>query len=115
MLKTIPALAALVVTALFVGPTIAQAAETNSVRVSYADLNLASASGEHALRGRISFAARVVCELEDSRQLDVARATNLCRSDTVKRAEPAFEQALAAARHPSVTVGGAAALIVTAQ
>ncbi|MGE5562764.1 MAG: UrcA family protein [Bacillota bacterium] len=115
MLKTLPALAALVVAALFVTPTVTQAAETNSVRVSYADLNLASDSGQHALRGRIAFAARVVCELEDSRQMDVAKATNLCRSDSIARAEPAFEQALAAARHPSVTVGGAAALIVSAR
>ena len=114
MLKTLPALAALVVTALFVAPTISQAAETNTVRVPYADLNLASDSGQHALRGRISFAARVACEFEDSRQMDVAKATNLCRSDSVQRAEPAFQEAIAAARHPSVTVGGAAALIVTA-
>jgi UrcA family protein len=115
MLKTLPALAALVVTALFVAPTVTQAAETNYVRVSYADLNLASDSGQYALRGRIAYAARVVCDLEDSKQLDVAKATNLCRSDSIAHAEPAFEAAIAEARHPSVVVGGAASLIVTAE
>ena len=115
MFKTIPAIGALVIAAMLVVPTVSQAAEANSVRVSYADLNLASSPGEQALRGRVAFAARVVCELEDSRQLDVAKATNSCRSDAIGRAEPQVESAIAASRHPSVTVGGAASLIVTAR
>jgi UrcA family protein len=115
MLKTIPALAALVAAGALVVPTVSQAAESNSVRVSYADLNLASGAGQFALRGRIAFAARIVCDLEDSRQLDVAKATNLCRSDAVQGAEPQLEAAIAAARHPSVTVLGSAAIIVSAQ
>ena len=115
MFKTIPAIAALVIAAMLVVPTVSQAAETNSVRVSYADLNLASAPGEHALRGRIAFAARVVCEFEDSRQLDVAKATNFCRGDAINRAEPQLEAAIAASHRPSVTVGGAAALIISAR
>jgi UrcA family protein len=115
MFKTIPAIAAVVIAAVLVVPTVSQAAETNSVRVSYADLNLASSRGELGLRGRVAFAARIVCELEDSRQLDVATATNFCRSDAIGRAEPQVEAAIAASRHPTVTVGGAAALIVTAR
>jgi UrcA family protein len=94
-------------------PTVSRAAETHSVTVSYADLNLASDAGQYSLQRRISFAARVACEFEDSRQMDIAAATNLCRSDAIEGARPAFEAAVAAARHGSVTVGGAAALIVT--
>jgi len=115
MFKPITAIAAVLIAGALVVPTVSQAAEISSVRVSYADLDLGSAPGQHALRGRIAFAARVVCEFEDSRQLEVAKATNLCRSDAIDGAEPQLEAAIASARHPTVTVGGAAALIVTAR
>jgi UrcA family protein len=113
MLKTLPALAALAVAGALVIPTISQAAETNSVRVSYADLNLVSSVGQHTLQGRIAYAARVVCVIEDSRELALASATNACRSDAIDRAQPAYEAAISAARHPSVTVLGSTSLIVT--
>jgi UrcA family protein len=113
MLKAIPACAALIVAAALVVPTVSRATETNSVRVSYADLNLASGAGQQSLQGRITYAARLVCEIEDSRQLDLAAATNFCRSDAVARARPAYEAAIAAARHPTVTVGAATSLIVS--
>jgi UrcA family protein len=115
MLRAIPAFAAVVVAATLVVPTVSQAAESNSVRVSYADLNLASDAGADALQRRIGFAARVVCEIEDSRQLPLATATNLCRSDTIASVRPAYEAAVASARHGTVTVGEAAALIITAR
>ena len=115
MLRAIPAFAAVVAAAALVVPTVSQAAESNSMRVSYADLNLASDAGANVLQRRIGFAARVVCEIEDSRQLPLATATNLCRSDTIASVQPAYEAALASARHGTVTVGEAAALIVTAQ
>jgi UrcA family protein len=113
MLKTIPALCALAVAVLLVTPTVSQAAEGNTVRVSYADLNLASAPGQYALRGRLSDAARTVCELEDSRALAIAAATKLCRGEALQRAEPAYEAAVAAARHGSVTVLESAAIVVS--
>jgi UrcA family protein len=115
MLRAIPAFAAVLVAAAFVVPTVSQAAESNSVRVSYADLNLASDAGQHALQRRIGFAARVVCEIEDSRQLPLASATNLCRSETVASVRPAYEAAIASARRGTVIVGEGAALIVTAR
>ena len=115
MLRAIPAFAAVVVAAALVVPTVSQAAESNSMRVSYADLNLASDAGANVLQRRIGFADRVVCEIEDSRQLPLATATNLCRSDTIASVQPAYEAALASARHGTVTVGEAAALIVTAR
>jgi UrcA family protein len=115
MLKAISAFAAVVAAGAFVVPTVSQAAETNSMVVSYADLNLASLSGQTSLQRRIGFAARIVCEVEDSRQLDVAKATNVCRTGAIEGARPAYEAAVAAARHPSVIVGEGAALIVTAR
>ena len=104
MLKAIPAFAALLTASALVVPTVSQAAQPNSVRVSYADLNLASESGAVVLEKRIAAAARTVCEIEDSRELELARATQLCRHDAYAGAQPAFRAALAAARNPSVTV-----------
>jgi UrcA family protein len=113
MLKTLPALAAVVVAAALLVPTVSLAAETNSVRVSYADLNLVSPVGRHALQQRIVYAARIVCVIEDSRELALRTETNACRSDAVERARPAYEAAIGAALRPSVTVG--AALIVSSR
>jgi UrcA family protein len=113
MLKTLPVLAAVAAAAALVTPTVTSAAETNSVRVSYADLNLASGVGQHTLQGRIAYAARTVCVIEDSHQLELANATNECRSDAVARAEPAYEAAIGAARQGVVTIGATASLVVT--
>ena len=115
MLKTVSAFAALATASILVVPTVSQAAMSNSVRVSYADLNLASAPGERTLERRIAGAARIVCEIEDSRELALANATNACRGDAVAGARPQFEAAVAAARRGTVTVLDGAALIVTAQ
>jgi UrcA family protein len=113
MLKAIPVAAALAAAAALVVPTVSRASETNSVRVSYADLNLASSSGQHSLQRRIMFAARIVCELEDSRQLPLMAATNACRSGAIAGVQPAYETAGASARHGVVIVGEGAALIVS--
>lgn len=114
MLKAVPMIAALIVASAFVVPTVSQAAQSSSVRVSYADLNLASQSGVSVLERRIESAAVVVCEFEDSRQIDLARATIACRDDAVAGAQPQLAAALAAARNPSVTVIGTASIVVSA-
>jgi len=88
MLKPILAAAAVIAASALVGPTVSQAATTNSYRVSYADLNLASDHGRQSLQRRIAFGARVVCEIEDSRELALAAATNACRGDAVESARP---------------------------
>lgn len=113
MLKTLPALAALVVASALVVPTVSPAAERESVRVSYADLNLASSLGQARLQRRISYAAETVCDTADPLNLEFARAVAECRAGAIADARPAFEAAVAAARHPSVTVLDATALIVT--
>jgi UrcA family protein len=115
MLKPALALAAILVASALVSPTVSQAATTNSVHVSYADLNLASAMGRDRLQHRIAYGAKVVCEIEDSRELALASATNACRGDAVEGARPAYEAAVARARRGTVEVLGAAGIIVSAR
>ena len=112
MLKVLPAFAAMLVASALVVPTVSQAAQTNSVLVSYADLNLASEPGVRILERRITSAARIVCEIEDSRELELARATASCRDEAIAGAQPAFNAALVAARNPSVTVLDASIAII---
>jgi UrcA family protein len=113
MLKTLPALAALAVASALVVPTVSQAQDTASVRVSYADLNLATDFGQNKLQHRIAYAAETVCDKADPFDLNYTRAVSDCRTGAVAGAQPAFFAAVAAARHPSVTVLDATALIVT--
>ena len=115
MLKSLSALGALAVTAVLVVPTVSQAAQPNSVHVSYADLNLAKEAGRAVLHARVDAAARSVCEIEDSRDFGLAKATSACRSDAIAAAKPAVDSAIASMRRGSVTVAGAASLIVTAK
>jgi UrcA family protein len=116
MLKTIHAFAAIVSAAALIAPTASQAEAPQSVRVSYADLNLAALKGQQSLERRIAFAAKTVCDLgETSRELKLAHATKLCRTDAIDRVQPAYEAAINAARRGTVTVLDAAALIVTAR
>src|SRR5689334_9431904 len=68
MSKTFAAVGALLAAATLVVPTASQADESNSMRVSYADLNLASKAGQGVLTHRIVHAAQVVCVIEDSRE-----------------------------------------------
>jgi UrcA family protein len=112
MLKTLSALAAVAAASVLVLPTVSQADEMNSVRVSYSDLDLATGVGQHTLQRRIAGAAREVCVIEDRKDLEIAMATLECRNGAIAGAEPAYAAAVAAARHPSVTVVGMGALIV---
>jgi UrcA family protein len=115
MLKTVTAFAAVLVATTLVLPTISQAAEPNSVRVKYGDLNLASDSGQRTLEHRIFRAARTVCVYDDGKDVDLAVEINACRSDAIAGAQPAYAAAVNAARRGSVTVMDAASLIVTAR
>jgi UrcA family protein len=115
MLKTLPALAALVVAGALVVPTVSMAAESNSVRVPYADLNLATSLGQHKFERRIAGAAKIVCVIEDSRELALYEATKDCRTTAINDAQPQVAAAIAAARRGSVTVLDAAAVIISAR
>lgn len=114
MLKTLPALAALATAGALVVPTVGQASDTDSVRVSYADLNLVATSDQTRLEQRITFAAETVCGPADHRDVPFLQKVGECRRATVADAQPAVLAAINQARHPSVTVLGAAALVVTA-
>jgi UrcA family protein len=115
MSKIVAAVGALVVASALVLPTASQAQQfdSNSVRVSYADLNLGASPGQLTLQRRMKDAARTVCVIEDSRESALRTATNLCRGDAMARAWPAYEAAVAAARHGSVTVIGASSIVVS--
>jgi UrcA family protein len=114
MLKAVTAFAAVLVASSLVLPTVGQAAESNSVRVTYADLDLASDTGQRSLEHRIVRAAKIVCVYDDGKDTDLTIETNACRSDAVASAQPAYAAAVNAARRGTVTVAGAASLIVTA-
>lgn len=107
---TIAALLTLSGTAL---PSAALADDVASMRVSYADLNLAGNEGRDVLKRRIDFAARSVCQIEDSKELSLALVTRICRQDAVLRAQPAYDAAISNARHGIVTVADTAALVIT--
>jgi len=113
MLKTLPALAALAVASALVVPTVSQAAEQDSMRVSYADLNLASDGGQQNLEKRIAFAASVVCGPAEHRDVPQVQLVGECRAATYNDAQPAFQTAVASARRGEVEILGAA-LIITA-
>ena len=116
MLKTVTATAAVLFAAALVVPTVSQAEDVQSVKVSYADLDLATDVGQHKLGRRIDFAAETVCDLgEDNYQLKLALATQSCRNATIASVQPAYLAAIDGARRGTVTVGGAAALIVSAR
>lgn len=114
MLKTHRALAALAVAGALVTPTISQANDMDFVRVSYADLNLSASPDQARLEQRIQFAAQAICGPADHRDVPFLQKVAECRRGTVADAQPAVLAAINQARHPSVTVLGAAALIVTA-
>jgi UrcA family protein len=58
----------------------------NSMRVSYRDLDLASASGNRVLEERITLAARKVCAAPDIRNLAEVAAGAACERDAVANA-----------------------------
>jgi UrcA family protein len=114
MLKTLPALAALAIASALIVPTVSEAAETDSVRVSYADLDLSSDLGRTSLQGRIAHAAEVVCGPADHRDLPFTQRVRECRKGTIADAQPAYQAAVNWARHGTVEVLDGAALIITA-
>ena len=116
MFKSVTAVAAVLFAAALVVPTVSQAEDVRSVRVSYADLDLATDVGQNRLSHRIGFAAQTVCDLgEEKYQLKLALATESCRTATLASVQPAYLAAIDGARRGTVTVGGAAALIISAR
>lgn len=115
MLKTLSALAALAMASALVVPTVSSAAEMTSARVSYADLNLSTGTGQTKLQHRVAFAARLVCDTASPLDLKFEREVAGCRSGAIAAAQPAIAAAIGNARHPSVEVLDGAALIVSSR
>jgi len=115
MSKALSALAAVAMAGAVLVPTVAQANDMDSVVVSYADLNLASAVGQRALNQRVAVAADSLCGFADGIDYSVKQAAAGCRSAAIDGAQPAVASAINLARHGSVTVLGGAALIVSAR
>jgi UrcA family protein len=64
----------------------AAAADAPTVKVRYADLNLATEQGSLALYGRIVAAAQKVCAPEDLRDLQAVAAARGCRQEAISQA-----------------------------
>lgn len=99
--KTILALAV----AAFIVPGAAQAgvmAGSVSKAVSYADINLASANGEHELDQRIALTARQLCR-KVNRELSSQIA---CQANTLANAAPRADAVVYAARFGGKTAEG---------
>lgn len=120
MLKAITAAGAVVASALLLPAaslaSTASAAGDEAVqtaKVSYADLDLASPYGANSLQSRIKVAAAGLCGAGMARPVEIAEinASKACMMDAVASAQPAFDQAIAAARGGSVTVTGATLII----
>ena len=62
------------------------APERITVRVSYADLNIASAEGRARLEGRVAGAARSICGSYFPADLETAVLVKACRADAVASA-----------------------------
>ena len=115
MTKTIPALAAVLVASALLVPTVSHAASADTMTVSYADLNLRGQAGRDKLVRRIDFAAGTVCAVSQATDLAQIGLASNCHEGAIARAQPAYDAAVRAALNPSVTVSGAAALVVTAR
>jgi UrcA family protein len=72
-------------------------AQTTSVPVSFADLDLTSATGKIALEHRIDRAVTAICGIPDAIDLWAARATEKCRVETRAQARPRVVVAIAMA------------------
>ena len=62
------------------------APEQVTVRISYADLNLASAEGRARLEGRVAGAARSICGSFFPADLEMASLVRTCRADAIASA-----------------------------
>ena len=111
MLKTLPAMAALVAASALVLPTVSHAQSSDSVAVSYAGINLSESAGQRQLHRRISNAADIVCAAGMSPDFAVVQADRVCTTDAITRATPAVQAAIENYRRGTVEVLGAAASI----
>ncbi len=89
----VPALAAISQSGV-IAPT-AMAAETVTVEVPYADLDLTTEAGQDSLETRISAAIKVVCAKPDMRVLKAAAAWQSCKTSAASDASEQLEKSIA--------------------
>jgi UrcA family protein len=120
MLRAITAAGAVVASALLLpSASLASTASAagddgiQTARVSYADLDLTNSRGANALEGRIKIAAAGLCGAGTARpaELTEIEASKACMVGAIASAQPAFNQAVAAARSGTVTVVGASLIV----
>lgn len=101
--QSLPLLAAAALAAALATPVSAQTklvvtasrAELPVVRVGYADLNLASATGQANLNLRVKKAVNMVCESHKGRSAKETASFNNCRTFASEGARPQVEAAIA--------------------
>jgi UrcA family protein len=79
-------------------PAFAADIVTNSTTVRYHDLDLASATGEAALKQRVARAAKTVCWNADGPTLDDHARFDACRDAAIASASPKMNAVIASAR-----------------
>lgn len=78
--------------------TVPVLAEPSAVAVSYAGLDLTSASGQSVFDRRVDQAVRTICGHPDLRDLSAVRASRQCTSETMALTRPRMALAVAAFR-----------------
>jgi UrcA family protein len=82
------------------------AAETISVPVSFAGLDLTSSNGQDTLNHRVQAAVRTICGTPDIRDLPAVNATRHCTIAALDQAHSRVQMAIAASQ-PNVRIATA--------
>lgn len=86
---------------------------TNSVLVSFGDLNLNSERGIQVLDRRIRFAAETVCGGQAESNVMFGGPSRQCQRETIARVAPIRSRILAAARSGDTSRFASATLVIT--
>jgi UrcA family protein len=85
----------------------ASAQETESARVYYGDLNLASEAGKATFDNRVRRAADRICGTPDARDLKMSALIAACKAEVIASAAPQRDALLASNnRYAQVSLGG---------
>jgi UrcA family protein len=85
---------------------VASDADVRTMRVTYSDLDLATAQGSRALYARIESAAREVCAADDQRNLAAVAAARACTAQAVAQAVSTVHSPMLAAAYAAHRLRG---------
>jgi UrcA family protein len=93
-MQTITAMIGAVAVALVAGQANGQQIdrENKAIAVSFADLDLSKADGRAVLEQRVRAAVNVVCPMPELVELQRRRLANVCRADSMQRAQQQLAQ-----------------------